>query len=386
MANQEQLEILNKGVKEWNRWRESNPGIQIDLSDVDLEGRDLPFINLIGADLSRTNLTSANLLCANLHSSRLDFATLRNAKLVWANLSRSTLIDATLHNANLTETNLLEAKVSTDQLKKAESVHPLFLQEVNLDSSNKLKEELNVSSKKIYEREKELQRLQNKTSQITLEQEKQKLELEKEVERLKEELVARAKDSEDFKKRLSKASDDIKTPYTYLTSEIFIENILYSVFILIAVISFCYLCKFICGLNYSDRLLKIYADKDFNFYKLFFIISPVIYYLGICSTFLTLAFNRRQNIQNLQAKRQEINHITGILSAYTTIREDEDIVHAKEFAREAIKNYLNKVMAVKTEIKKEEDENVNLLSSIKDLLNSNYSDLKKIVKDDSKNT
>ncbi len=51
MADEKQLEILKRGVDAWNRWREKNYGLSIDLS-----GADLRDANLRGADLSGANL------------------------------------------------------------------------------------------------------------------------------------------------------------------------------------------------------------------------------------------------------------------------------------------------------------------------------------------
>ena len=34
MANQEQLEILKQGVVVWNKWREEQTAVEVDLSEV----------------------------------------------------------------------------------------------------------------------------------------------------------------------------------------------------------------------------------------------------------------------------------------------------------------------------------------------------------------
>jgi len=39
MANREHLEILKRGVKAWNEWREKNPDVKPDLRGADLKGR-----------------------------------------------------------------------------------------------------------------------------------------------------------------------------------------------------------------------------------------------------------------------------------------------------------------------------------------------------------
>ena len=54
MANEKHLEILKKGVKEWNEWRNKHPKEQPDLSGADLSGADLS-----GAHLEEANLIEA---------------------------------------------------------------------------------------------------------------------------------------------------------------------------------------------------------------------------------------------------------------------------------------------------------------------------------------
>ena len=45
MANQEQLDILKQGMAVWNKWREENPSIGVDLREANLTG-----VNLTEAD------------------------------------------------------------------------------------------------------------------------------------------------------------------------------------------------------------------------------------------------------------------------------------------------------------------------------------------------
>ncbi len=42
MANPDHLEIFNKGVGEWNKWRHENPDIEPDLSELELNGITIP--------------------------------------------------------------------------------------------------------------------------------------------------------------------------------------------------------------------------------------------------------------------------------------------------------------------------------------------------------
>lgn len=52
MANAEHLTKLLNSVPDWNEWRRENPGLQPDISDVQIGN-----INLRGADLHNVNFT-----------------------------------------------------------------------------------------------------------------------------------------------------------------------------------------------------------------------------------------------------------------------------------------------------------------------------------------
>jgi len=58
MPNEEQLSILQKGACEWNRWREENPAVEIDLKGLNaasLKDIDLYNLNLEYSDLVLCN-------------------------------------------------------------------------------------------------------------------------------------------------------------------------------------------------------------------------------------------------------------------------------------------------------------------------------------------
>lgn len=59
--NPEHHNILKSGVENWNKWREENPNIIIDLSDANLSDADLSRANLSHANLSRADLSRADL-------------------------------------------------------------------------------------------------------------------------------------------------------------------------------------------------------------------------------------------------------------------------------------------------------------------------------------
>jgi len=111
IANEEQLSILKQGSEVWNKWREGNPGIVINLNHVDLMDADLS-----GADLWKVNLTEADLRTANLRQADLSGADLRRADLGRADLFGARLIGADLRDANLWEADLSEANLNKAKL------------------------------------------------------------------------------------------------------------------------------------------------------------------------------------------------------------------------------------------------------------------------------
>jgi uncharacterized protein YjbI with pentapeptide repeats len=130
MAKKEQLVILNQGVDAWNKWREGNPDIVIDLSEADLSGTNLRKVNLSDANLNKTNLsgtklmyadlTNALLIEASLVEANLHKSDLTGANLGAANLSRAKLTEADLFLVNLARANLLEARLYAAILDRAD--------------------------------------------------------------------------------------------------------------------------------------------------------------------------------------------------------------------------------------------------------------------------
>ena len=142
MANQQHLDILFKGVRAWNGWREANTSewsecpdfsganleklnlaeanfcrtsyddlnggfyIGTDFTDTNLSHTNLTKADLTGANLAGANLTGANLSHVQLEYANLTGADLMNADLTGANLSYAKIGDANLSNARLTETVL----------------------------------------------------------------------------------------------------------------------------------------------------------------------------------------------------------------------------------------------------------------------------------------
>ncbi len=132
MADIKQLEILKQGVEVWNKWRDDNPEVEIDLSHAILMYAHLQGINLReaglwkvtfygahlrGADFQRAELREANfwqadLLDADLTGAKLDEANLARAFLMGANLSEADLRGANFGDAVLNRANLSGADLS----------------------------------------------------------------------------------------------------------------------------------------------------------------------------------------------------------------------------------------------------------------------------------
>lgn len=116
MANQEHLDILNRGVEVWNAWRQEHPEICPDLSKANLKGADLEGVDFAEANLSQVNLSEANLSEADLSEANLNRANLKEANLRSAYLEGANLKGANLNEANLNEAHLHKANLSRSHL------------------------------------------------------------------------------------------------------------------------------------------------------------------------------------------------------------------------------------------------------------------------------
>jgi hypothetical protein len=125
MAEQLHLKLISEdSVKTWNKWREENPNIQVDLSQanlshINLSEANLSQANLIAANLSQANLSQANLIQTNLIVADLSHSNLRRADLSVADLREANLIGADLSQADLRRANLSEADLSEADLRGA---------------------------------------------------------------------------------------------------------------------------------------------------------------------------------------------------------------------------------------------------------------------------
>ncbi len=99
-------ELIKTSVEDWNKRKNNNPEVKVNLNGLHLPKSDLKGIrlsganlsgsrlflsNLEGADLSHTNLTGANLSNANLKHARLYKANLSHANFTGADLTKAAL-------------------------------------------------------------------------------------------------------------------------------------------------------------------------------------------------------------------------------------------------------------------------------------------------------
>lgn len=126
MPNEEHIKRLKLGAEAWNRWREENLNIEVDLSNVRLVGVDLTDIDLRYSNLKSANLSFSRLFNADLSYSSLQHAILNNASLESANLTGANLSHANLIGAKLEMATLYTANLCHAVLKKADLDWALF--------------------------------------------------------------------------------------------------------------------------------------------------------------------------------------------------------------------------------------------------------------------
>jgi hypothetical protein len=138
MANPEHLEILKRGIKAWNNWRDKYPHVKPNLSKAKLNRRrlvnlrvkgeliefydwvDFSNVDLQGSDMSESNLSLVNLAGANLTGANLMSANLWHTNLKRVNFSGATLLGANLEQAFLDNANLREAHLAGADLTQAD--------------------------------------------------------------------------------------------------------------------------------------------------------------------------------------------------------------------------------------------------------------------------
>jgi hypothetical protein len=136
MANAQHLEILQRGVTQWNKWRRDHPNIRPDLSGDQLPGEldsDIHFLveavvnevmpGRAPADeggLSGAVMNGINFRRANLANARLDSAMLIEANLTAANLRGASLASSELTHAKMTGIDARGANFNAATLRWAD--------------------------------------------------------------------------------------------------------------------------------------------------------------------------------------------------------------------------------------------------------------------------
>lgn len=104
MANEQHLEMLKRGVEEWNAWRREHADVRPDLGGADLtrallRHAHLRHADLSGADLTRADLSGALLTGAHLSGADLIRADLNRAQFASARFAFTVLGDVDLSAA-----------------------------------------------------------------------------------------------------------------------------------------------------------------------------------------------------------------------------------------------------------------------------------------------
>jgi len=116
MANRQHLDIINRGVSEWNAWRKMFPAERPDLRGAVLGRRDLRGVDFRDSDLYRaslwkSDLSDADLTNADCSSVTLNGAVLRRANLTGTNLRFSRLVAIDVEGATVTGAYLYGASI-----------------------------------------------------------------------------------------------------------------------------------------------------------------------------------------------------------------------------------------------------------------------------------
>jgi hypothetical protein len=139
------LEKLCEGPKAWNAWRDTNPNIIPDLTEIRLTLAQRQLgpatggpVDLGAADLEHASLPYATLSGANLEGARLVGADLTHARLDGAKLAGADLTDAVLDQADLTGAVLDHAVLFGTQLSNTRNLTAAQIEQAYGDASTRL--------------------------------------------------------------------------------------------------------------------------------------------------------------------------------------------------------------------------------------------------------
>ncbi|MEM8721795.1 MAG: pentapeptide repeat-containing protein [Cyanobacteria bacterium P01_G01_bin.39] len=121
MTNEEQLKILKQGVEVWNRWRQDNPEITPDLSELDLAHEDFILLELSNGTFgSNSGLIIINMSQANFRNVDFSGASLSNVDFQESDFSGATLTRVNMIYSNLSKANLSKSNLSFSLLDDAD--------------------------------------------------------------------------------------------------------------------------------------------------------------------------------------------------------------------------------------------------------------------------
>ena len=98
------MDILRKGVEEWNLWRLTNHNIRPDLTGAVLKNMDLT-----DCDLSFVDMDLITFHCVNLSKARFYYSTTDNAHFEKSQLLEALFLDASLDNTVFDKCDLTKA-------------------------------------------------------------------------------------------------------------------------------------------------------------------------------------------------------------------------------------------------------------------------------------
>jgi hypothetical protein len=126
VANAKLVRLLQQGTAVWNKWREQNRHVHVDLTQANLAGAQLYGARLEYAELGGAIFRRADLSCAQMPESWLVEADMRFAILEGTNFRGATLYKADLTGARLKGASLFEADLRYAKLKRADLAKALL--------------------------------------------------------------------------------------------------------------------------------------------------------------------------------------------------------------------------------------------------------------------
>lgn len=121
MAVSEHIEIFKKGSKAWNEWRESNPRVSPDLSDVDFEREAHTYKHTYDMpEFSGYNLSSMNLNRISARNSFFTDCSFAGSSLPWSDLCYTMFYNCNFEDAVLSVSKIGSAEFSNCNFKGAD--------------------------------------------------------------------------------------------------------------------------------------------------------------------------------------------------------------------------------------------------------------------------